>query len=166
MTTPLASNTSQSARLMVDAPLYAVGWQEPVYIPNPAPGASFTYTIDGRYWERVVGIYFVLATSAVVANRTSQFNILDVEGRVITVIGAGVTVTASQQKFCALMIDNPVVEGAIPSGSVGWLPNLLLPSGYQWQLAIQNIDVADQVSGIVLLNQRFMNDVTTVQAGD
>lgn len=166
MNGPGPGNTSGTARLINGMLGFQVGWQEPVYLPTPAAGAAWTYTVDGRNFERLLSVYYVLAASAVVANRTTQLNLLDVAGRTILVVGAGATVTAGQTKFCSLQIQSPSIEGGIPSGSVGWLPDLLLPPGWQWQLVIANEDVADQVSGVVLLLQRFPNDATMVTAGE
>src|SRR5579872_1630304 len=124
---PVPGNTSGTARLMLGAPSYAVGWQAPVYVDQPAAGAGWQYTVDGRYWERLLSVYYVLTASAVVANRTSQLNLLDANGTVVLVAGAGATVTAGQSKFASLQVDNPGLESAIPSGAVGWLPDLLVP---------------------------------------
>lgn len=150
---------------MAGAPSYAVGWQEPVYVPNPPAGAAWSYTVDGRYFERLLSVYFVLNTSAVVANRTTQLNLLDANGNVVLVVAGGVTVTAGISKFCSLQVGNPAIESAIPSGSVGWLPDFLLPPGWRWQLAVANLDAGDTVTGTVLLVQRFPNDAAqmTVQ---
>ena len=118
--------------------------------------------MDGGYYERLLSVYYVLSTSAVVANRTSQLNLLDSNGLVVAVTAAGAPVTAGQVKFCCLQLGNPGLESAIPSGSVGFLPDLVVPPGWTWQLVIANEDVDDQVSGVVLLVQQFPDDAAMV----
>lgn len=164
MTTPGGGNSSGLARLMQGAIGFQVGWQQPVYVQSPAAGASWSHKVDGRYWERLLSVYYVYTASAVVANRTSQLNLVDQNGAVVLVVGAGATVTAGQTKFCSLQIGNPTVEGGIPSGAVGWLPDFLVPMDWSWQLAVANEDAGDTVTGIVLLVQQFPNDAAVTAA--
>lgn len=164
MTGGQPANTSGTARLLLGAPSYEVGWQEPVYVPNPAAGASFTYKSDGRYYERVLAVTFALTTSAAVANRFAQLYLKDANGAVVTSVPCGGTVVAATTLSVNLFVGAPTLANSASGGSWGSLPDLLIPPGWQWALTVFGEDVADQVSGIVLLVQRFPNDAVEIQA--
>jgi hypothetical protein len=137
---------------------YEVGWQQPVYLPNPAAGQNWVYKADGRYYTRVLAMTFVLQTSAVVANRFPQVQLLDTNGAVITVVPAGGTVVASSQLQNYLTVHSPGLSGGSSGGSFGFIPDLLIPPGWTWQSQIFGIDPGDTITGGVLLVQQFPND--------
>jgi hypothetical protein len=149
---------------MTDAPSYAVGWQEPVYIPNPAAGSSFTYTADGRYYERVVALSFALTTSAVVANRFAQMYLEDTNGTVITSVPCGATVVASQTLDVFLTNDAPSYSNGASGGTFGLIPGILIPPGWKWVCTVSGQDAGDTVTQIVALVQRFPNDAAVISA--
>lgn len=166
MTTPLPHSTSDTARLMADPPGFAIGWQEPVYIDNPAAGAVPTYTIGGRYWERLVSARFQLVTSAVVANRNPRWTIRDANGQAVNSVRAGFNVPAST----TITVHNTVGAAdfaADSSGtSYGYLPNLVFPPGWSWRLNVTGIDVGDAITSVILVVQRFPNDATEIVSGE
>src|SRR6267142_1490704 len=157
MAGPLARTSSDTARLMMGALDHQVGWQEPVYIPNPAAGQNWKFKVDGRYFTRVLSVTFVLQTSAVVANRFPQLQLLDSNGVLITEIGAGGTVVATSNLQNYLTVGNPFISAGASGGSFGYMPDLLIPPDWSWQSQVFGIDAGDQLSGIVLLVQRFPN---------
>ena len=164
MTTPLPTNTSDTARLLNGAPSFGVGWQEPVYLPNPAAGANWSYKVDGRYFERVLSVHYTLVTSAVVANRFPVLTLADQNGKIVSGAPGGSGVAASTTLITDLIIGGPAYDFANVGNSYGFLPDLLIPPGWSWQSVVGNLDVADQFSGIVLLVQRFPNDATSLSA--
>lgn len=165
MNSPLPANTSGTARLMIDAPSFAVGWQEPVYVPNPAVGGQWAYTVDGRYCERLLAVTHVFTTSAVVGNRYPAVNLADVNGRVITSVPGGGPVVASSVKPCYLTGGGPAYGDSVPTGVYGFIPDLLIPGGWSWQSSVLGMDAGDEFTGVVLLVQRFPNDATQITAG-
>lgn len=164
MSTPLPGNTSGTARLLNDAPSFAVGWQEPVYIANPAAGNGFTYTADGRYYERVLAVTFNLVTDAVVANRFAELFLQDTNGNDITSVPCGGTVVASSTLNVFLTYDGPSYSGGVTGGTFGKMPNLLIPPGWKWVLTVFGMDAGDTVNSIVVLTQRFPTDAAVVSA--
>jgi len=162
MAGPLARTSSDTARLMMGALDHQVGWQEPVYIPNPAAGQNWKFKVDGRYFTRVLSVTFVLQTSAVVANRFPQLQLLDSNGVLITAIGAGGTVVATSNLQNYLTVGNPFISAGASGGSFGYMPDLLIPPDWSWQSQVFGIDAGDQLSGIVLLVQRFPNDAAQI----
>lgn len=159
----LQHDSSGMARLMGGAPGYAVGWQQPIYVPAPAAGANWSHKVDGRYFERLLTVTFVVATDAVVANRVPLVQLLDGNGTVVTAVPAGGTVVASSSLQSYLAVNNPVLAGAASGGSFGFLPDLLVPPDWTWRSQVAGLDVADQISGVVLLVQQFPNDAAMIQ---
>jgi hypothetical protein len=165
MTSPLAHSTSDSARLMVAAPGFAVGWTLPVYLPAPAPGAPWSRKVDGRYFERLLAVTFNLVTSVVVANRVTTVQLLDGNGLVVTEVPAGGAQVASTTLAVRLVTGAPAYASAVAGGSYGFLPDLLVPPDWTWRAVTAGLDAGDQFSAPLLLMQQFPNDAAMVTAG-
>ena len=166
MTTPGPGNTSQTARLMADPPGFAVGWQEPVYLPVPPAGGNWRYVVDGRYSERVVAVWFNFTASAVVATRNPRVVLQDVNGVNIAAVPGGSGVVAGGSISASLTVGSPGVAGGGAGNTYGFLPDLLIPAGWSWVSAVGGMDAGDQFTGVVLLVQRFPNDTVAVTAGE
>lgn len=162
MTTPSTGNTSGTARLLLGAPSYVVGWQERVIVPNPPPGQSWSYTADGRYYERVITATFTLVTSAAVANRFPQLFLFDNNGVEVTSVPVSGTIVASTTLNVKLQQLAPTYSNGVSGGSFGFLPDILIPPGWKWSLTVFGEDAADQLSSIVLLVQRYPNDTAVM----
>src|SRR5882762_6611884 len=143
MTTPLAHSSSSSARLMVNAPGFAVGWQEPVAVVAPGAGAQWAHKVDGRYFTRLLAITFTLVTS----------------------VPAGGTVVASSTLNVFLATGAPAYAFGASGGTFGFMPDILVPPDWTWSSAVSGLDAGDVLSGIVLLLQRFPNDAAMIPAG-
>ena len=165
MTTPGPGNTSQTARLMVSPPGYAVGWQEPVYMPAPAAGQNWLHPVDGRYYERLVSARFTLTTSAVVATRACQVRLMDGNGNIVLTIPVSGGVTAGGSVSVNAVAGAPAVTTGTQGDIATFIPDLLIPPDWSWGSHVVAMDAGDQVSGIVLLVQRFPNDTAAVTAG-
>jgi len=165
MTSPLAHSTSDSARLMVAAPGFAVGWTLPVYLPQPAAGQPWSRKTDGRYFERLLAVSFNLVTSAVVANRVTTVQLLDSNGLVVTEVPAGGAQVATTTLAVRLVTGAPAYAAAVAGGSYGFLPDLLTPPDWTWRAAVTGIDAGDQFSAPLLLMQQFPNDAVEITAG-
>ena len=164
MTTPGPNNTSQTARLMVNPPGFAVGWQTPVYLPDPAAGAIWSYTVDGRYYERLVAVRYRFATSAVVATRFPVVALQDTNGTVITSAQGGWGVPAGSAVTASLAVGVPVAATATNGSTFGYLPDVLAPPGWSWVANVGAMDAGDAFSQVVLLVQRFPNDAASITA--
>jgi hypothetical protein len=150
---------------MLGALGYQVGWQEPVYVPNPAAGQPWSYTVDGRYYVRVLGIRFTFVTDAVVGNRFPQVSLMDTNGATIISARAGGTVVASSTLNVNLALNTSEVANGASGSTWGQLPDLLIPPGWSWSVTLGSLDAGDQFSNVVLLVQRFPNDATVISAG-
>lgn len=164
MTTPGPRTTSDTARLLVDAPSFAVGWQQPIYVPNPAVGQNWKHTVDGRYSERLLAATFVFTADAVVGDRFPAMNLVDTNGVIITSVPAGDSVVASSGLSVFLTLHGPAYSFGASGGTFGFIPDILVPPGWAWQSSVAGIDPGDQLSAIVLLVQQFPNDATSISA--
>jgi hypothetical protein len=161
---PLPGNTSGTARLMVGAPSYAVGWQEPAYIPAPAPGTSWAYTVGGKWYERVVSLYFVFNASGVVANRLIVLQLQDTNGAVICEVQAGGLITAGVFFAATLTSDAPGFDTGAAGHTYGYIPGFLIPPGWKWVATVAGMDAGDAFANIVMLVQRYPSDAVEIQA--
>ena len=165
MASPLPGNTSQTARLMIRAPGFAVGWQERIILPAPAAGQQWTYKVDGRYTERLVAVWFALTTSAVVASRFPVVVLRDNNGTVITEVPAGNAVAAASTVTAYLVNGAPGTAQGGVGNTYGFLPDLLIPGDWAWGSGVGAMDPADQLSAVTLLVHRFPNDAAVITAG-
>ena len=71
------------------------GFDEVAAVAPPAANTDFTYTVDGRYWERPVSLAFELTTDSNAANRSVSVTIADGSGLVIAKYVSATVQTAS-----------------------------------------------------------------------
>lgn len=166
MTSPLPGNTSGTARLMIDAPSYAIGWQEPIYPPNPAAGAVWSHTVDGRYYERLITVRYNYLASAVVANRYPLLTLTDANGAIVLRVPTVASIVAGNNLAINLWPNNTSQAADNQGEQFNTLPDLLVPPGWTWTATVVNIDPGDQISNVVLQVQRFPNDTTAITAGE
>lgn len=157
-------NTSETARLMIDAPEFAIGWQQTVVVPKPAAGAAWARKTPGTYLERLVSVSFTLTASAAVANRVTALQLADNNGQVLLSVPCGGAQVASTSLAVCLVQKAPAYAAAVAGASVGWLPDVLVPPDYTWQAVTSGIDVADQFSAVVMLMQQYPNDAAMISA--
>jgi hypothetical protein len=165
MTYPVAHSSSSISRLMTGALAVHPGWQEPVYIPSPAPGANWSYKVDGRYYLRLVSVRFAFSTSAVVAGRFPQLQLTDSNGVNVTAVVAGNNVVASSSVNPYLTVGGPTQATGAAGATFGFIPDLVIPPDWTWGMTTFGIDVGDQYSAIVLVVQKFPNDTVALPSG-
>lgn len=164
MTSPLPANTSQTVRLILGGPSMAVGWQEPVYVPEPPVGTSWKHMVDGRFYERVISVRWNVTASAVVANRYPLLTWRDGNGTVVLRSPAMQVIVAGNVSNMNSSVFGYSDFGQNQAEQFGGLPDLLLPP--DWSVAGDLIgqDAGDQVSGVVLVVQRFPTDAAVMPA--
>lgn len=158
------SGIASRARLLLDAPGYAQGWQDTVLIPAPAAGAGWSHVVDGQWWERLITANWTLTTDAVVANRFPQLALLDQYGNRVAQVPASGTVVAGATITFHLMQRCPQLAASTAGTAPGWLPDLLVPPGWRWVSTGTGYDAGDQETGALLLVQRFPSDIITLDA--
>ena len=150
---------------MTGAPSYAVGWQTPVYVPNPPNGQGWSYKVDGSYHERMAAVTFAFNASAVVANRLTVLQLLDTNDNVVVEAKCGGLVAAGSFLTVNLTSDGPGFAADQAGHTFGYVPGFLVPPGWSWATFTTGMDVGDNFTGIVLLVQRFPSDIVAVTAG-
>lgn len=165
MPVPGQGGVSQTARLLLGAPSYAVGWQEPLYLSNPAAGSEWTYTVSGRFYERLLSVRYTLVTSAVVANRFPRLALADANGTHVLSVPVAGTVVAGTTLFIHGMLGAPAFGSGTTGNSQGFIPDMLIPPGWTWHVNTSGLDAGDTETGIVLIVQRFPSDTASIEAG-
>lgn len=162
MASSLPANTSQTARLILGGPSMAVGWQEPVYVPNPAAGTSWKHVVDGRYYERVVSVRWGFTASGVVANRYPMLTWRDSNGTVVLRSPAMELIVAGNNVNMNSSVFGYADFGQNQAEQFSGLPDLLLPPDWSLSGDVPGIDAGDQVSGVVVVVQRFPTDAAVM----
>lgn len=135
---------------------HGVGYQDVLFPASPAAGANLAVTVEGRNWLRVLGARLNVTTDANVANRFVSLDYVNARGQTIMRNAAGLVVTASttNQRFewtaqrtdAQWAANTPVLVPVYP---------LFLAPGSVVQFTLDSIQVGDQVSGAVLVVERF-----------
>jgi hypothetical protein len=144
-----------TAHLLLGAPSYGVGWQDVVYLPNPPAGQVWSYTVDGRYYERLLLVRQRFTASAVAANRFPAVDLFGVDGAVVTEVPAGNNVVANGVVTANLAVGGSGYALGSTGGTFGFLPDVLVPPGWGWRASVSGMDAGDQLAGIVLVVQRY-----------
>ena len=150
---------------MTGAPSYAVGWQEPVYLPNPPAGQGWSYPVDGRYFERLLSARWIFTTDAVVANRSVRLSLMDANGTIAAEVPATGVVTAGTVLACEMTTGGPGYAVTTAGVAAGFIPDLLVPPGWTWMARGITLDPGDTLTSVTLLVQRFPNDAAATVAG-
>jgi hypothetical protein len=145
----------ESARFLAGIGRPLIGIKQAVPIANPAAGADWqTKVPGGEQWHILVG-HYLLTTSAAVANRVINLQIL-IDGLLIWNVVDGTAVAASQTRTHNLLRSYaPSNTAASVTISNLPIPDVWLPPGATIGTITSAIDVADQYSQINLYVERF-----------
>lgn len=125
---------------------------------SPAAGASFTATVDGRYYERLLTVWCRLVTSADVANREVVLEFLNAAGDTYRACGAATTVPADQTVDYSFSVWQSEDTFAVNGGVLVPLDPILIAPTFKWKLTVVNVDNTDQLSRIRVYRERFFSD--------
>jgi hypothetical protein len=125
-------------------------------VSKPAAGANFTFTCQPYDRWRLIAARFTLTTDANVADRYPTIEYLGVNNLTFMTDGPPVAVTAnSTSQVFAGSLHRSVSEWNNASDVFFPLSGLWLESGSKIQIAIANIQVADQIDLIRLTFDRW-----------
>lgn len=136
---------------------FSVGRVIPEIVKPATPGAGlgFTYTVGGKYWERIVSVDFKLVADANAANRIVTLAYQDQDAREFNRTASPfvqVATITTQYAFAIGMMQ----FGAASAASIGGpLPSLFLRPGHKLVASIAAVQATDQVSLITLYIERF-----------
>lgn len=148
-------------RLLGDPPQLRRGFRETIAIPDPAAGQGWSRQCPSDCWERVVAFQFKLATSAAVANRYAVLQwqngdkLAYAQAQMSPSTPAGVTTVISAWRYAYAAWP----AGPQPLGAP--IPDLIIRSGEYLALSVLSMDVADQVSQILLTVERYPSDAAS-----
>lgn len=136
---------------------FTVGRVIPEIVPraNPAAGAGLTYTVGGRYWERIVSVDFKLVADANAANRIVSLAYQDQDGREYARAASPFAQTAAITTQYSFFVGGTQFGAAAAAAIGGPLPALFLRPGHKLVLAIAGVQVGDQVSLFTMYVERF-----------
>jgi hypothetical protein len=135
---------------------YNRGYRKLISPASPAAGATYTHTVPGDAWERLLAITFLLTTSATVADRLVTIDYAPKGGNTFLSDGAAVTVSASTT--------NQAFNGSSERGQSEWntgtsvffpLWGGFLEAGWTFKINVGAIDTTDQLSGINFMVEKF-----------
>lgn len=132
------------------------GWSHSVLIANPAAGADWTFTAAAGQRASVKSFSAVFTASAAVGNRNMTL-ILDDGVNTVIQISALISVTAGQVVgLNGTTFNQPagVVTTILP---ISFPPNLFLEPGWRFRTFTNNIQAADQWSGIALAVEEWLD---------
>lgn len=134
---------------------YGRGYQELKRGVQPAAGAAFTLTVPGGEVWRVIAAQATLVTSAVVANRTPRFAVLDNDSNEVfrSITASSVSAGNTNTTQWATGFGN-AISGA-QGGQTAPLPDLFLDAGTQIQLTAGALDAGDQIQNVSLIIERL-----------
>ena len=116
---------------------------------NPASGSNYTYVNTSGTPQVLTSAFFKLATSATVANRYMELQILDAAGNIIGQF-QNPSATAATSTQTMSFGQGVGVLTAGNGNAVGPIPNVTLQPGWQIVVGASGIQAGDQVSVIAL----------------
>jgi len=158
-------NLDDVMSLLTSPPRMARGWQERVFPPQPAAGASMTMAVPGDVWWRILSTHVKLLTSAVVANRFLDWRVIDPDGNALLVVPVSAGIAAATTFRMSLAQGIPTLA-LNPSGTnAGGLYDLLIPPGWSVSWNLVAADAADQLSELWMITQKFPSDSAYIGPG-
>jgi hypothetical protein len=148
-------------------PLQRYGLPDYVIGQNPAAGAHFVFNVDGQQYVNLVSLTVRLVASAAVAAREVVVQYRDTDGNVWVQNGINTTVTAGNTADYFFGAFIPEVVATVNGSSLVPLAPILLPPTWNIRVFVANIDVADQLSRIrFILERYYSNPVAPGRAAD
>lgn len=135
---------------------YNRGYRRLLQPANPSAGATYTRTVPGDSWERLIAITFKLTTSSASNNRVVTIDYAEPQQATFLSDGGAVALTPSTT--------SQVFNGSNHRGTSEWntgtsvlfpLWGGFLESGWTWKINWTNLDTSDQLAGIVALVEAF-----------
>ena len=131
-------------------------FSEVVPVTSPAAGAGFTYKNTGLYWELVDSLSFSMVTGSNAANRLTTLTVKHADGTPLATVPSAAALTASKTGYYTYLQNYSATTGATDGPFLNTFPAIFLQPDWTVNVAVGNIDAADQISGIYLNVQRFV----------
>ena len=131
------------------------GTVEVFSIAAPGAGVQFTRTTVQGYWERILSMFFLLTTSAAVANRQVAVEVQDGDGNVLGGAAAGQVQAASLagRYYAGWSMSN--TSAAAPIRQSLALPPMFLQPSWKIVSNVAALDAGDTITLIRGVVERF-----------
>lgn len=135
---------------------YNRGYRKLLQPAAPGAGSTYTHTVPGDAWERLIALTFLFSTGSNVANRVVTIDYAEPQQATFLSDGPAVVVTASTT--------NQAFNGSNQRTDSEWNANTaiffplwggFLEAGWSWKINVANIDAADTITSIVALVEKF-----------
>lgn len=134
---------------------WGVAYQEEIQVPAPAAGLGTFWQMDGGYLYRILAFGGKLVTDAVVGSREPFPVITDQNGNVLWGAFTGVAMPANGTYNWTFHAHQPVALAAVGLYCVFPMPDLLWPQGCKLTFNVSTMDVADQLSNLFVLVEKY-----------
>ncbi len=135
-----------------------LGQQFPFKGIDPAAGANFSLSPDGRFLRRFLSLIFTLTTDNNAANRYVTVEIQGKDGNAVTVNAAAVTVSASSTQRFVFAAHRGVAEWATNTDILAPIePSLIFP-GDTLAIVVASKQAGDTLTLIRGVEERFPLD--------
>ena len=129
-----------------------------IVVPNPAPGANFTFTNTDGGLLIVRSVAFTLTTSVAVANRVAGLAVA-IDGKTVISTSAGAAQVASLVVPYSAFGNGATPTATVAGVAIPWRDDgVLIRQGFTLSSVTAAIDAADQYSAIVLDVLRYLPD--------
>lgn len=118
---------------------------------QPPGAATVSWQVPASTKWRVHSLYIQLLTSVAVANRGFNVQWLDQTGNIVGECSHTLVQAASLQGFWTFAYGLPLLTTAPGNHFIGPMPLVELPEGWTISLICRNVDVADQITGAILV---------------
>jgi len=135
-----------------------LSFQQVIDGQNPAAGAGYRLSMDGRYRSRLVTCVFTLTTDGNAANRYVTVQHLGADGLPYSVSAASVLVTASTTQRFAGSISRTIAEWNTGTDVLFPLDPVFLDLGGVLRIDVNGAQAGDQLSGIKLCFDQYPTD--------
>lgn len=151
---------------LLDSFDYGRGFVEPIYPDDPPAGQSFGYQFPGQYDSRLQFVTVQLKTDGTAGNRLLTIDYLDGNGVALTRDGIAVLIPSGSTQL--YLGQSGRGESSAVAGAPIWFPlcGRFGKPGQSISITVTGIQAGDQLSGIVLVFERFPNDPAGYPEGE
>lgn len=146
---------------------YGLGYPDWLNITAPAAGLTFTHTIGGSHYERILAARATFTSDANAANRLVTLDFVNARGTTFVQNGASTVITANTTgQVFEWDIGRTVAEWNANTPIWSPLARFLMPPAFTVVFNVSNIQVGDQLTGLSMWVEKFPTGKTGYPTGD
>lgn len=133
------------------------GFFETLVIADPAVGADFSQLMPNNFTYELLGVLYTLATSVTVINRFHRIQILDAGVILISPTGLNAQTASVNSTASFFQGANDATSGITTQYTAPLPIRLNFPGNLTVRSQIINLQVGDQISGIILTYRKWVD---------